>query len=146
VAKNEASGLNCALWSVPPRKDCSSHHLLVALLAPMLASNPGRRHLRVQVKSTVRCLRGNAFSLRVAGAKSQPYAAGDIDFLAAFRIPLEEWYIVPWAELKTSRGPLRTLYLSTQSRLERRRPFRDSMAPPPRREAEAELIPENATL
>ena len=82
-----------------------------------------RCHLRVQVKSTVYRKPGGAFSMRVAGAKSQPYAAGDIDFLAAYLIPLEQWYIVPWSELQTQRGPLRTLYLSPQSRQQRWHPF-----------------------
>lgn len=52
--------------------------------------------LRIQVKST-RCLRrngnGNGYTCSVRGKK--PYACGMFDFVAAYVIPVDVWYILP---------------------------------------------------
>jgi hypothetical protein len=53
------------------------------------------RILRVQVKSTC-CLRGNSYKCHVT-SNGVPYAKHDLDFIAAYVIPADCWYIVPIA-------------------------------------------------
>ena len=47
--------------------------------------------LRVQVKSTIFCRRGNEYSLNVMGPGRKPYKKGTVDFFAVWVIPLEKW-------------------------------------------------------
>ena len=49
--------------------------------------------LRVQVKSTTH-QRGRSFKCRVS-ASLGPYAPGELDFIAAYVIPADIWYIIP---------------------------------------------------
>jgi PD-(D/E)XK endonuclease len=51
------------------------------------------RFLRVQVKSTIHRI-SNSFLVRVHGSAGR-YSEGDFDFIAAYIIPLDIWYIVP---------------------------------------------------
>lgn len=51
------------------------------------------RFLRVQVKSTMRRI-SNSFLVRLHGSEGR-YSLGDFDFVAAYIIPLDIWYIVP---------------------------------------------------
>src|SRR5882672_11299957 len=57
--------------------------------------------LRVQVKSTI-CKYKKGYFLAVHGSKGS-YAAGDFDFVAAYIIPLDVWFILPCAV--AMRGP-----------------------------------------
>jgi hypothetical protein len=58
-----------------------------------LIVDSGRRLWRVQVKST--CYRGERrFSITARGCTAA-YTADEIDFLAAYIVPLGIWYIVP---------------------------------------------------
>ncbi len=56
----------------------------------------GGRILRVQVKSTIYCRRGGAYSLNVMGPGRKKYAEGSVDFFAVFLIPVDRWYIIPY--------------------------------------------------
>ena|SRR5947207_10053606 len=62
-----------------------------------LIVDSGKRLLRVQVKSTVRVCRGG-YSVHSTGSPNRAipaYTAEEIDFLAAYIIPMDIWYIVP---------------------------------------------------
>jgi hypothetical protein len=51
--------------------------------------------VRVQVKSTT-CLRpGNLYKCNIRHSIDQPYKRRDFDFLAAYVIPEDLWYIIP---------------------------------------------------
>ena len=60
---------------------------------------PGRegRILRVQVKSTVFKRRGEGYSLNVMGPQRERYPSGMVDFFAVYLIPIDAWYIIPYA-------------------------------------------------
>jgi hypothetical protein len=76
-----------------PYGDSSSYDVGVEWVAP------GRegRILRVQVKSTVYKRRGECYSLNVMGAHRQGYPSGVVDFFAVYLIPIDTWYIIPYA-------------------------------------------------
>ncbi len=84
------------------------------------------QHLRVQVKSTLYRRRGESYSLSVMGPKRQPYGAGEIDFLAVFLIPIEEWYIVPHEKLRTRFGPMCTFHVTPGSKRQRWSEYREA--------------------
>ena len=55
----------------------------------------GGRLLRVQVKST-QCRKKNSYACSVRpNLRSKPYQAGEFDFVAAYVIPEDVWYIIP---------------------------------------------------
>lgn len=57
------------------------------------------RFLRVQVKTTT-VMEGPGWKITATyGRRSRPYASGDIDFLAAYILPLDLWYLIPFASL-----------------------------------------------
>ena len=64
-----------------------------------LGAEGGRRIWRVQVKSTIYCRRGREYSLNVMGPGRKRYPEGAVDFFAVFVIPLDEWYIIPYAAM-----------------------------------------------
>ena len=53
------------------------------------------RFLRVQVKCT-RCRRWNSYVCNIS-ANGVPYSADQLDFIAAYVIPADTWYIIPTA-------------------------------------------------
>jgi PD-(D/E)XK nuclease superfamily protein len=59
----------------------------------------GGRIARVQVKSTIYRRRGNEYCLNVMGPGRKRYQEGTVDFFAVYLIPLDEWYIIPYAAL-----------------------------------------------
>ena len=62
-----------------------------------LIVDSGKRLLRIQVKSTIRVYRGG-YSVHATGSPKREfpaYTAEEIDFLVAYIIPLDIWYIVP---------------------------------------------------
>jgi PD-(D/E)XK endonuclease len=52
---------------------------------------------RVQVKSTIYRRRNGEYSLNVMGPKRKKYARGTVDFFAIYLIPVDAWYIIPYA-------------------------------------------------
>lgn len=61
----------------------------------------GSRILRVQVKSTnYRRPRTGLYSLALCHAGNQPYAEGTIDFFAAYLIPIDAWYVLPFEQAR----------------------------------------------
>ena len=57
------------------------------------------RVLRIQVKCT-RYKRGNSYKCHVT-ANGVPYSKNQLDFIAAFVIPADVWYIVPIAVVRS---------------------------------------------
>jgi hypothetical protein len=76
-----------------PYGDSASYDVGVEWVAP------GRegRILRVQVKSTIYKRRGEGYSLNVMGAHRERYPSGVVDFFAVYLIPIDAWYIIPFA-------------------------------------------------
>ncbi len=66
--------------------------------------NGGHGFLRVQVKSTAR-YKEETYRVKAAGWDDDPYTSDDIDFLVAYVVPEEVWYVVP-IEAFESRGGL----------------------------------------
>jgi hypothetical protein len=64
-----------------------------------VAVESGGRILRVQVKSTIYCRRGGEYSLNVMGPGRKRYEKGSVDFFAVWVIPINEWYIIPYAAM-----------------------------------------------
>jgi len=54
------------------------------------------RFLRVQVKSTT-FQRKESFACNIVGPKHERYARGTVDFFAVYLVPLDVWYIIPFA-------------------------------------------------
>jgi hypothetical protein len=50
--------------------------------------------LRVQVKSTI-CLRAEGYKCNIRPCTGRAYKRGDFDFVAAYVIPEDIWYIIP---------------------------------------------------
>lgn len=64
-------------------------------------TNPGRG-LRVQVKSTIHWRPGRGYSLKLVGSRRKKYEPGSVDFFAILLIPIDEWYIIPFAAMGTT--------------------------------------------
>jgi len=54
----------------------------------------GKRFLRVQVKSSYVCY-GRVYRAKARWGNRQPYKARDIDFLVAYVVPRDIWYVIP---------------------------------------------------
>src|SRR5258708_8904717 len=81
-----------------------------------VAVEDGGPILRVQVKSTIYCRRGNEYSLNVHGPGRKQYKKGSVDFFAVWVIPMEEWYIIPYAAM----GKRQTLHFTAGSKRAKR--------------------------
>jgi hypothetical protein len=55
----------------------------------------GRRYMRVQVKSTINKVDNSYVCNTRPNGREQPYIVGEIDFMAAYVIVLDVWYIIP---------------------------------------------------
>jgi hypothetical protein len=82
----------------------------------------GGRILRVQVKSTIYCRRGNEYSLNVHGPGRKQYEKGTVDFFAVWVIPVGEWYIIPYAAM----GERKTLHFTAGSKRARWARYREA--------------------
>jgi hypothetical protein len=81
---NKAIGLGLSVAS--PWGDSERYDFIV---------DTGRRRLRVQVKSTQYVSpKRSGFVINMA-CRAAPYTEEDIDFLAAYLVPLKLWYIIP---------------------------------------------------
>jgi hypothetical protein len=83
----------------------------------------GDRILRVQVKSTMHRRRDTGyFNINLHGCTQKQYAPGSVDFFAAYLIPIDTWYIIPFE--KTGKS----LYLSfaTEGRREKHWEYREA--------------------
>ena len=82
----------------------------------------GERILRVQVKSTIYRRRGNEYSLNVMGPGRKRYQEGTVDFFAVYLIPVDEWYIIPYAAL----GKKLTVHLAPGGARQKYRRYREA--------------------
>jgi len=87
-----------------------------------VGAQAGRQILKVQVKSTTYCRRGNEYSLNMHGPKRKRYPKGTVDFFAAYVIPLDEWYIIPYAAM----GKRTTLHFTPGSKRSKWTQFREA--------------------
>ena len=58
------------------------------------------RFRRVQVKSTLHPRRRKEYCINVLGSGNRPYEPGSVDFIAAYLIPIDTWYIIPFSAIK----------------------------------------------
>jgi PD-(D/E)XK endonuclease len=56
---------------------------------------------RVQIKSA---WAGPPYRIKTSGVRNIAYTAGDIDFIVAYIIPVDLWYVVPIADLASRKG------------------------------------------
>jgi hypothetical protein len=81
------------------------------------------RILRVQVKSTIYHRPDTRFyALALHRANNQPYAKGTIDFFAAYVIPADVWYILPF---DGAEGKI-TLHFNPGGKWEKNRKYREA--------------------
>jgi hypothetical protein len=67
----------------------------------------GGKIVRVQVKSTKYRRRGErSYSLNVMGRGRRMYEEGLVDFFAIYLIPIDTWYIIPYAAIGRTRCSL----------------------------------------
>ncbi|MGH9501160.1 MAG: group I intron-associated PD-(D/E)XK endonuclease [Terriglobales bacterium] len=90
--------------------------------------NAGHRLWKVQVKSTFRRSRWDAYAFRtlranVAGG-ARAYSADDIDVLAAWAMPLDIWYIIPVMAFIPRKGF--TVYPHRKTGIGQFEPFREA--------------------
>jgi len=79
--------------------------------------------LRVQVKSTIHSRPADSFSLKLVGSRRKKYDLGTVDFFAVLLIPIDEWYIIPFAVI----GALHcSLHFSPRNRRQKYGPYRES--------------------
>jgi PD-(D/E)XK endonuclease len=76
-----------------------------------VAVEDGGKILRVQVKCTMYRRRGSGYSLNILGPGRKKYPKGSVDFFAVFIIPIDEWYIIPYAAM----GRRRTMHVTPGS-------------------------------
>jgi len=56
---------------------------------------------RVQVRSVSVLSPCGSYSVTCSlGSRKRPYPPGSIDFIAAYVVPLDAWYIIPYADLR----------------------------------------------
>jgi hypothetical protein len=79
--------------------------------------------LRVQVKSTLYQRPGcKYYSLHLHGHKRELYAEGAVDFFAAYLIPIDAWYILPFEKIAKSLS----LHLAPHRHDERHAKYREA--------------------
>ena len=57
------------------------------------------RFLRIQVKST-RYQKAGSFMCNIVRAQQERYSPGMLDFFAVYLVPLDLWYVIPFAVVK----------------------------------------------
>jgi len=71
----------------------------------LLVEQQGVAH-RVQVKSTMRQPKGGAYPCHVPAGKRRVHMLEEIDFVAAYIIPLDLWYIIPAGVVAKRKGSI----------------------------------------
>ena len=69
--------------------------------------------VRVQIKSTTSRRSGGWYCCHVHPASGLPYKRGDFDYLAAYVIPEDVWYIFPAKRIVTAKKTAIMLYTTT---------------------------------
>ena len=89
----------------------------------------GHNFWRVQVKSTQRFAESR-YRVKTSGCKDSIYTGAQIDFLVAYLVPEDIWYIVPVAEIASRRGLRFYPHGGAKARLEKYREAWCQMACP----------------
>ncbi len=76
---------------------------------------PKGRFSRVQVKS-VSTIHGGVYRVRTCGSHGRLYRRGEVDFIVAYVVPEDAWYVIPLSEIS-----YRMAYLSPHIRGSRSR-------------------------
>src|SRR5580704_19786912 len=74
---------------------------------------------RVQVKSTMRSPKGGAYPCHMPAGKRLVHVLEEIDFVAAYIIPLDLWYIIPAGVVATLKGSIWLAPWNRQGKYER---------------------------
>ncbi len=74
---------------------------------------------RVQVKSTIRSPKGGAYPCHMPEGKRSARVLEEIDFVAAYVIPLDLWYIIPAGVVAKRKGSIWLAPWRRQSKYER---------------------------
>jgi hypothetical protein len=74
---------------------------------------------RVQVKSTMRRARGGSYACHMPAGDRLLYVLEEIDFVAAYVIPADLWYIIPAGVVEKRKGSISLAPLNRRSRYER---------------------------
>jgi hypothetical protein len=77
------------------------------------------RAFRVQVKSTMRRPKGGAYPCHVPAGERRVHMLEEIDFVAAYIIPLDLWYIIPAGVVAKRKGSIWLAPWNRQSKYER---------------------------
>src|ERR1700683_3254636 len=77
------------------------------------------RAFRVQVKSTMRRKKGEAYPCHMPVGKRLAHVLEEIDFVAAYLIPLDLWYIIPAGVVALRKGSIWLAPWRRQSKYER---------------------------
>jgi hypothetical protein len=84
----------------------------------LMVEQDGIAH-RVQVKSTMRRPKGGAYPCHIPAGKRQLHILEEIDFVAAYIIPLDLWYIIPAGVVAMRKGSIWLAPWRRQSKYER---------------------------
>jgi len=85
----------------------------------------GGRFIRIQVKSTICRKRKGFYACSVKPSPtSRPYQRGEFDFVAAYLIPEDIWYIFP-ARVVVNKGRS-TIILSSSSPVSKHAPYKEA--------------------
>jgi PD-(D/E)XK endonuclease len=84
----------------------------------LLVEREGLVH-RVQVKSTMRRVRGGSYVCHMPSGKRMIHVLEEIDFVAAYVIPLDPWYIIPAGVVGKRKGNISLAPWRRQSKYER---------------------------
>jgi hypothetical protein len=77
------------------------------------------RAFRVQVKSTMRRPKGGAYPCHVPAGERRVHMLEEIDFVAAYIIPLDLWYIIPAGVVAKRKGSIWLAPWNRRSKYER---------------------------
>ena len=83
-------------------------------------------HKRVQVKSSLHRRRNRSYCLHVRTTQRQPYHPSDIDFLAAYLIQVDQWYILPVEQLWTPNGPISALHITPEGKQQKWKDYKEA--------------------
>jgi hypothetical protein len=71
----------------------------------LMVERDGRAH-RVQVKSTIHRVGPGSYACRLPSEKRMLHLLKEVDFLAAYVIPADLWYIIPVATVRKQQGSI----------------------------------------
>ncbi len=89
-----------------------------------LIVDTGRKLLRVQVKSAHRADEFGGYTFHAHGNTARAYRSSEIDFLAAYVVPVDTWYLFPVEEFRKYKSM--KLFPSSRRRRSKFEKFREA--------------------